>query len=191
MDEEAYKYIIDNSKDSITLINADYVYELANETYCSQVNKDKEEVIGNTVAEVWGGEKFQNKIKGYIDRCLKGEHVDYVDEFTFGPFLKYMHVSYYPYYRDGEITHAIVFSHDITHVGRLESKLNHYEYRDPITGLFNRRSLDIVLDKEIQRAQISEQEELRILLFAQLQNIEKVIELYGQEVGDLLLENTG
>lgn len=191
MDTETYKYIIDNSKDSITLINRDYVYELANNTYCEQVNKRKDEVVGHTVAEVWGDEKFQSTIKDYIDRCLAGEHVDYVEEFTFGPFLKYMHVSYYPYYIDRDITHAVVFSHDITHVGKLESKLNHYEYRDPITGLFNRRSLDIVIEKEIQRAELSAHEQLRILLFIQLHNIEKVIEMYGQEVGDLLLENTG
>jgi len=191
MEEKRYKYIIDNSKDSITLINRDYVYELANDTYCEDTNRCQEEIVGHTVADVWGREKFEETIKGYIDRCFSGENVNYVEEFSFGPFLKYMHISYYPYYEDGEITHAIVFSHDITHIGRLESKLNHYEYRDPLTGLFNRRSLDIVLDRELERAQRSVGEDLRVLLFVQVEHIEKAIELYGQDIGDLLLENTG
>lgn len=35
------------------------------------------------------------------------------------------------------------------HIGKLVSKLNHYEFREPVTGLFNRRSLDIILDREL------------------------------------------
>ncbi len=189
--EERYKYIIDNSKDFITLINRDYVYELVNNTYCDGINKSKDDIIGFTVEQVWGSDKFHKTIKGYIDRCFNGEHINYVEEFNFGPFLKYMHVSYYPYYEDGEISHVVVFSHDISHIGKLESKLNHYEYRDPVTGLFNRRSLDIILERELDRSQHSEAGELLVLLFIHIKKIDTVIEMYGREIGDLLLENTG
>ncbi|MDZ7792236.1 MAG: PAS domain S-box protein [Spirochaetia bacterium] len=96
MEEKRYKYIIDNSKDSITLINRDYVYELANETYCEDTSRCQEEIVGHTVADVWGREKFERTIKGYIDRCFAGENVNYVEEFSFGPFLKYMHILILP-----------------------------------------------------------------------------------------------
>ncbi len=189
--EKHYKYIIDNSRDFITLINRDYVYELVNDTYCNGIEKNKEEIIGYSVEEVWGKDKFNHTIKGYIDRCFKGEHISYVEEFNFGPFLKYMHVSYYPYYENDKISHVVVFSHDISHIGRLENKLNHYEYRDPVTGLFNRRSLEIILDRELDRVQRTEGEILGVLLFVQIKNLENIIEMHGREVGDLLLENTG
>jgi diguanylate cyclase (GGDEF)-like protein/PAS domain S-box-containing protein len=191
MDEKRYKQIIDNSKDFITLINREYVYELVNDTYCEAIERKKEELIGATVEEVWGKEKFYNTIKDYIDRCFAGEHVQYVEEFHFGPFLKYMHVSYYPYDEGNKVTHVMVFSHDITHIGKLESKLNHYEYRDPVTGLFNRRSLDIILDRELARVHRLPSDDLRVLMFIELRNIEKTIELYGQDFGDLLIENAG
>jgi diguanylate cyclase (GGDEF)-like protein len=102
-----------------------------------------------------------------------------------------MHVSYYPYRENDEITHVAVFSHDITSVGEIESKLTNYEYRDPVTGLFNRRSLDVVLDKEIEKAKRSKYEKLRAVLFVSLENLAKVNQVYGHEIGDLLLENSG
>jgi diguanylate cyclase (GGDEF)-like protein/PAS domain S-box-containing protein len=191
MEESRYKYIIDNSKDAITLINREYVYELANATYCEGIGNTQQDVLGHTVQEVWGEEKFRTTIKGYLDRCFSGEQVDYIEEFHFGPFMKYMHVTYYPFLENGEITSVLVFSHDITNIGRLENQLNHYEYRDPLTGLFNRRSLDVILDKELDRAQRSDRNDLRVLIFIQIKNIETAVELYGQEYGDLLLENTG
>jgi diguanylate cyclase (GGDEF)-like protein/PAS domain S-box-containing protein len=192
MDKDYYKFIIDNARDFITLIDSNYTYVFTNDKYAEAVGKRREELIGARVEEVWGREKFESTIKGYFDRCFSGEEVHYVEEFKFGPFLKYMHVSYYPYEEEeGEITHVAVFSHDITHVGRLESKLNHYEYRDPLTGLFNRRSLNAIMDKELERARRFENESVRILLFIELNRMENIVEMYGQEVYDLLLENTG
>lgn len=188
---DKYEYIINNSRDFITLINRDYVYEIVNDTYCNVIEKPKAQVLGSSVAEVWGKDVFYNTIKGYLDRCFAGEYVHYIEQFKFGSFSKYMHVSYYPYYENGDITHVIVFSHDITHIGELESRLNHYEYRDPVTGLFNRRSLNVILDRELERARRSNEEKLKVLLFVDVMMIEKVVQFHGQEIGDLLLENTG
>lgn len=188
---DKYEYIVNSSKDFITLIDRRYTYEIVNDTYCEVVERSKEELLGATVADVWGEEVFNRTIKGYLDRCFEGEYVHYIEQFKFGSFSKYMHVSYYPYFEYGTLTHALVFSHDITHIGELESKLNHYEYRDPVTGLFNRRSLNVIMDKELERARRSDSERLRVLLFIDLMKIEKVVQMHGQEIGDLLLENTG
>ena len=188
---DKYEYIVNSSRDFITLINRQYVYEIVNNTYCEIVEKNKTDVLGATVADVWGRETFEKTIKGYLDRCFAGEQVHYIEQFRFGSILKYMHVSYYPYSEGDTITHALVFSHDITHIGELENKLNHYEYRDPVTGLFNRKSLNVILDRELERARRSESEPLRVLLFIDLLTLEKVVQMHGQEIGDLLLENTG
>ena len=186
-----YEYIVNTSQDFITLINRDYVYEIANDAYCRTLDKNRRQILNKSVAEVWGREKFDSTIKGYIDRCLAGEEVHYIEKFKFGPFEKYMHVSYYPY-RDGQqVTHALVFSHDITRISEIESKLTNYEYRDPVTGLFNRRSLDIILEKEIEKAKRSQSEKLRAVLFISLENFAKINQVHGYAVGDLLLENTG
>ncbi len=188
---DAYEYIVNTSKDFITLINRDYVYELVNDSYCQEMGRSREEILNHSVADIWGKETFKDSLKRYLDRCFAGEEVHYINTFMFGPFEKYMHVSYYPYRTNDEITHAAVFSHDITSVGEIESKLTNYEYRDPITGLFNRRSLDVILDKEIEKAKRSKFEKLRAVLSISLENLAKVNQVYGHEIGDLLLENSG
>ncbi len=187
-----YEYIVNTSKDFITLINNKYVYELVNLSYEKMIGKPQEEILNNTVAEVWGDEIFQTKLKRYIDRCFSGEEVHYIDKFKFGLDIKYVHVSYYPYRNDdSEITHVLVFTHDITQLGKIESKLINYEYRDPLTGLFNRKSMDIILEMELEKAKRSTAENLRAVLFIDIYNLKDVNQKFSFEIGKMLLENTG
>jgi len=188
---DPYEYIVNISRDFITLINRDYVYEIVNDSYCREMGLPREQVLNRPVAAVWGEEKFEASIRKHLDDCFQGQEIHYIDQFKFGPFVKYMHVSFYPFRKDGRITHVLVFSHDITQLGEIESRLSNYEYRDPVTGLFNRRSLNIILEKEIEKAKRSRSEKLRALLFIALENMAKVNQVHGHEIGDLLLENTG
>ncbi|HUX20838.1 MAG TPA: PAS domain-containing protein, partial [Spirochaetia bacterium] len=187
---DKYEYIVNRSKDFITLINRDYVYEIVNDTYCQIVGMEKAEVLNRKVSEIWGNERFEGSIKGYLDRCFQGENVHYIERFKFGLEQRYMHVSYYPYGdREGEVTHALVFSHDITKLGEIETKLINYQYRDPMTGLYNRRSLEIILDTEISKAKRSKGEHFRAVAFIGIENLSEVQRTYGASVGNVLLEN--
>ena len=189
---DKYKYIVDSSQDFITLINKNYVYEVVNSAYEKIIQKPRGEIINQTVADVWGDSTFNNKIKGYLDSCLAGEEVHYIETFKFGLDNKYMHVSYYPY-RENEIdvSHALVFTHDITKLGKIESKLINYKYRDPLTGLFNQKSLSIILEMELEKAKRSRIENLRAVLFIDIINHKEVSRKFGHEIGNILLENTG
>ena len=187
----AYEEIVNRSSDYITLINRDYVYEIANDAYCNQIGRSRKEVIGRTVSEVWGQERFERAIQPNLDRCFAGEQVNYIDKFTFGEIERHIHVSFFPYTSEGETTHALVFSHDITRLSQVEDRLTSYEVRDPTTGLFNRHSMEIILDKELEQAQQSEGSPLRGLMFFKLEGLRPIVDLYGHETGDLILENTG
>ncbi|MBI9107474.1 MAG: EAL domain-containing protein [Spirochaetales bacterium] len=189
---DKYKYIVDTSQDFITLINKQYVYEVVNPAYEKIIQKPRVEIINRSVSDVWGEEVFRNKIKGYLDICLSGEEVHYIETFKFGIDNKYMHVSYYPYRENGDdVSHALVFTHDITKMGKIETKLINYKYRDPLTGLFNRKSLDIILDMELEKAKRSRAEKLRAILFIDIINHKEVSKKFGYEIGNILLENTG
>jgi len=188
---DKYEYIVDMSHDFITLIDRNYVYEIVNDSYCKAMEKPREEILGSTVAQVWGEERFQTTIRKHLDECFTGKEVQCIDTFRFGPFEKHMHIIYYPYPQDGgPVTHAVVCSHDMTQISQVECKLTQYEFRDPTTGLFNRRSLDIILDKEIEQARRS-QDNVRVVLYVSVENLGRVNEMYGAAIGDLLLENTG
>ncbi len=189
---DRYKYIVDTSRDFITLINRNYEYEVVNAAYEKIIRKPKAEIINQTVSHVWGPEKFNDTIKKYLDQCFAGEEVHYVETFKFGIENRYMHVSYYPYREDDQdVTHALVFTHDITKLGKIESKLINYEYRDPLTGLFNRKSLGVILDMELEKARRSKSENLRAVLFIDMINHKDVNKKFGHEIGNILLENTG
>jgi len=186
-----YESIINSSKDFITLINRDYVYELVNESYCSTIGREKRDILNRHVSEVWGAERFDQFIRPRLDDCFAGKEVHYVEHFSFGEEKRYMHVSYYPYQKLDGVSHVIVFSHDISKIKEIEGKLTHFEYRDPVTGLFNRRSLDIILEMEIEKAKRSESEKERALLLIGLKNVVKIKEVFGLAKSDILLENTG
>ena len=189
--EKRFEYIVNTSSDFITLVNREYRYDVVNESYIRNIEKPREEILGHRVEEVWGEDVFYKMIKPHLDRCLAGEEVHYVDRFEFGPSWKYMHISYYPYRENGKISHALVFSHDITRLGEIEAKLINYEFRDPLTGLFNGRSLDIILEMELEKANRSREEELRSLLFISITNLQEINLSHGHSLGNMLLENTG
>jgi diguanylate cyclase (GGDEF)-like protein/PAS domain S-box-containing protein len=186
-----YESIINSSKDFITLINRDFIYELVNESYCSNIGRSKADILNCHVSEVWGPERFEQLIRPRLQACFAGEEVHYVEHFSFGEDKRYMHVSYYPFNMGDGVSHAIVFSHDISKIKEIEGKLTHFEYRDPVTGLFNRRSLDIILEMELEKAKRSETEKERALLVIGLNNISRIKEVFGLVKSDILLENTG
>ncbi len=186
-----FEYIVNTSSDFITLINRNYIYELVNESYIKNIEIPREKVLNHHVKDIWGEEIFQKTLKKYLDQCLSGEEVHYVDRFEFGSTWKYMHVSYYPYSENGEITHVLVFSHDITRLGEIETKLINYEFRDPLTGLFNGRSLSVILEMELEKANRMENHNLRALLFISISNFQEIQLSHGHSLGNMLLENTG
>lgn len=190
MKSQRYERIIDASKDFITLIGRGYRYEFVNESYANELGVSAKDILGKTVAEVWGEDKFERRIKKRLDACLAGDESHDIDEFRFGKSVKYIHVAYYPFRENGEITHAVVFSHDVSAVKRLESKLLDFEFKDPVTGLFNRKSFNIVLDMEMEKARRADADCERAVLFISLRNLSHINATYGYEIGDLLLEST-
>jgi PAS domain S-box-containing protein len=102
--------------DSMTLINRSYVYDFASETYCRDHGRSKKEILGNTVAYIWGETNFRKFIKKNLDDCFAGKVVRYENWLDVpGQGQKYYRVSYSPYFdATGQVTHAIVASLDIT-----------------------------------------------------------------------------
>jgi diguanylate cyclase (GGDEF)-like protein/PAS domain S-box-containing protein len=188
---DKYEFIVNASQDFITLINRDYIYEVVNESYAKVIGKPRKDILHSSVSNVWGKEKFEGTLKKYLDKSLAGEEIHYIEKFKFGLEMKYMHISYYPYFEDDKITHVLVYSHDITKLGEIESKLINYEYRDPLTGLFNRKSLDIILDMELVKAKRSKSENRRGILFITIENLADINRKHGHSIGSVLLENTG
>jgi len=189
--DSKYRFAINNSQDLVTLINRNYISEIANDSYCRVLNKKRNEIIGRHVADIWGKKAFNRIRKKYLDQCFRGKTVHYNEQLRIGSSTKFVHVSYYPYKQNNRITHVLVVSRDMTDQKTIESKLMNYEFRDHLTGLFNKRSLDLILEKEIEKAKRSKSEKHRALLFISLEKFAQINQTYGHHIGDILLENTG
>ena len=120
-----YEFITSASKEYMTLINRDYVYEAANAAYCRAHQKTREEVVGQTIAAIWGEQTFENIIKKYLDRCFTGRPVEFEGWFSFHRQAKgYYQVSYTPFFNmDGAVAYAAVVTHDITKRKKAEEAL--------------------------------------------------------------------
>lgn len=96
---------------------------------------------------------------------------------------------------DDQVSLLVLAGRDSDGDSDISRKLSSYEYQDPITGLLNRRSLDIITDREIIRAQRSTQDgsapNPMALLFVMLNDFKEINQIHGHRVGDLILENTG
>ncbi len=101
-----------------------------------------------------------------------------------------------PFYSDDsdEIVSLIITGRQLELTEDLGRKLNTFEYQDPTTGLLNRRSLTIIAEREILRAQRfapSGSPKPMAALFVMLHDFKQINQIHGHKVGDLLLENTG
>lgn len=187
-----YETLVNRSHDFVALVNRECVYEYANEAFCGAANRAREEVVGREVREVWGENRFQTRMRSVIDQCLAGEIVEYVESTGATEGQRTFHVRCRPFSEDGgEPTHVLFTSHDITHLTEIEHRLTHYEFIDPVTGLFNRRSLDVILDKELFKAQRSPVPVTHALLVIDLEHLDTVQQSFGLDLADLLLENSG
>jgi PAS domain S-box-containing protein len=156
-----YEFIVNTSRDFMTLINRDYTYEAANESYCKAHNKTREEIVGHVIADVWGEERFLAQIKGHLDKCFAGNEGHYQAWFEFAALgWRCLDVAYYPYYdNEGTVTHVVVVSRDITEreqmqqsllraerlaaMGRLAAALAH-EIKNPLQSISS--NLELALD---------------------------------------------
>jgi len=71
---------------------------------------------------------------------------------------------------------------------RLRDALRALSIRDPLTGLYNRRYLEEILDREVRRA-IRSQQPLGILML-DLDHFKKFNDTYGHDAGDAVLRET-
>ncbi len=124
-----YEFIVNASGSFMTLINASYVYEAANNAFINSHKLKREEVIGKSISDIWGKKDFETKIQNYFDKALQGETINYQAWLeTKKTGLLCYDITYYPYLNEvGEYTHVVVVSKDITSLVKAEEtvrKLN-------------------------------------------------------------------
>lgn len=111
-----YEFIANAADQFVTVINQEHVYENVNQAYCRARKQKPSDIIGKSVAEIWGADKYETIIKSFLDQCFEGDVVSTEDWFPFADGKsRYHQITYYPYRgMSHEVTHVVVITHDIT-----------------------------------------------------------------------------
>lgn len=143
-----YKSIVDSSEDMMALIDTHYRYLAVNDTYLNFVDKNRDEIIGHSIAEMFSEKFFRNTITPNAENCMDGYNVRYSTWFEFPTMgRRYMDVEYSPYRNDNkEILGFVVNARDKTDLKKsrilleqnerqLETVLNNIDLSVYITDL--------------------------------------------------------
>ena len=124
-----YKHIVETTGSIVGLVDQNYVYQYVNSAYCAAFKKDRQEIIGLTVADLFGQEMFDQTIKPHYECCFAGEEVTYQAWVEFAGWGdRYMNVHYSPFFNsERKVTAVVVSAHDITEIKQLEIKLEESE----------------------------------------------------------------
>ncbi|MBF0213560.1 MAG: PAS domain S-box protein, partial [Magnetococcales bacterium] len=123
-----YAAIVAASRDQMAFLGYDFVYRAVNHAYLAAYGLRRHEIVGHSVRELLGEETF-GRIRGNLERCLKGESINYQAWFDF-PISgrRWMDVSYFPHLRrDGMVEGIVVVSRDGTDRKLMEDELRQSE----------------------------------------------------------------
>ncbi len=193
---EQYKKIVSSSDDFLALVDRNYTYLAISEAYQKFFNKEKEEVLGHTMPELFGEQYFVENIKHMSDRALSGETFE--SEFwalsAFGK--RFLHAKYFPYYEnEGD---ALPIAYVVTARDNTEKKANEdrliasekelefLAHNDALTGLPNRLLLSDRITHGIENSK--RQGGMIAVCFIDLDNFKKVNDSYGHSYGDEILK---
>lgn len=175
---------------SLTLIDSSYRHASVSDTYAQTFGCQAPDLVGRELHELWGQARFEREIRPLLDECFRGHDAHVSLRFELLSADKSIQLSLYPYVSDGIVTHAMVFAFDQSLVKRFGSRLIDLEFKDQTTGLLNRKSFELVLDKEIERAKRSPAAALRALLIISIEGLSTVNARFGVAIGDLIFEAT-
>jgi len=120
-----YEQIVATSRDLMSLIDRQYVYRTVNDAYLQAHQRQRDQIVGKSIADLMSPSIFENTIRPKLKKCFAGETVRYEIWFDFqGWGRRFMDVIYYPA-RDesGNVSGAVVNSRDMTETKQLEEKL--------------------------------------------------------------------
>lgn len=185
--EEEYRLLLDESSDPIFAFYPDGQYRYVNRAFATGVGKKLEEITGKTIWDVFPqaeAEKrfaivkwvFENGESKVIEVRVPRAEGDRYYLTTVKPIL------------DGErrVISVICISKEITERKRMEDRLAHMAHHDLLTDLPNRALFNDRLQQAIAHAR---RDKTRLaLMFLDLDKFKPVNDLFGHQVGDLLLQ---
>ncbi len=121
---DIYKRMVESSEDLMAVVDADYNYICVNNAYLKYYHLKQEEVIGYKAKDIIGEKYFEESVKPNLDKCLKGENVQYEMIREFPEYGKVnLDIIYYPLKIDKGVEGVVSAIRDITKRKQYEKEL--------------------------------------------------------------------
>ncbi len=96
-----------------------------------------------------------------------------------------------PVLSQGICTHAVFSFHDNTRFMRLQRRMSQDEFLDRVTGLYNRKTLDIMFNMEIEKAERDPENSHLAVMMIQIRNLDQFKAVYDDVTINHILEHIG
>jgi PAS domain S-box-containing protein len=107
--------VFECSPEAVSIIGTDYRYKRVNPVYERVWGRSVESIVGMRVADLWGVELFETKLRPLLDRCFAGEDVSFSDWIDGSRGHQYVAISYSPLRSSPQkVEGALVIGRDLT-----------------------------------------------------------------------------
>ena len=198
--EERMRLVANNVPALISYVDRDQRYRFSNRTYDAWFGIAHEQMIGRTVAEVFGDEAY-GRMRQDIERCIDGETVEFEFTSTDKGRRRTLHTSCVPHLgAGGEVLGFYMLANDVTALKRAQEdlrfaavqlqhdarRLEFLAHHDTLTGLPNRAMFADRAREAVAHAR--RHDKTAAFLFLDMDNFKQVNDSLGHEVGDGLLK---
>lgn len=155
-----YERIVSATPDAIALVDRQYQYMVVNQAYMTWHTCSEQELIGQTVADLFGDAIFQQRLKSKLDEALAGNIVRFQDWFTFrGVGTQFLSVTYAPYFEEhGSVIGVVIVARDMTGLKQAEVVLHRQAEQERLLAGITHRirqtlNLQSILDTTVAEVQ--------------------------------------
>jgi diguanylate cyclase (GGDEF)-like protein/PAS domain S-box-containing protein len=185
--EEKYRSLVESTDDSIYVVDRNYRYLHMNKKHMARMGFLGDEYIGRAYSEFhedWETRPFAKDVAKVFEtgKSISREYKSKRDNKCFAQTLS-------PVKRDaGQIVAVTIISKDITERKNMEEKLRALSLTDELTGLYNRRGFFAYCDQILKLCK--RQKKGAFLLYADLDNLKEINDIFGHPEGDKVLVET-
>jgi len=118
---QEFERVIEGLEEMIVVVDRDYRYVIANQSFLNYRGVKREEVIGRLISEVLNPEVFEKTVREKVDECLRGQVVQYEMRYQYPEKgERNLFISYFPIEGPDGVDRAACVLQDTTERKRAE-----------------------------------------------------------------------
>lgn len=186
--EKRFKTIIENSSDIITILDVNGIFQYASYSLVRDFNYKQEDLINKNLFDFIHLEDKEKAVQTY-SKALEFRDTSHAMQFRFkksdGTWRNLEAIGRSILDDSGKPI-CVINCRDITERIKLEEELRRLSLADDLTGLHNRRGFLTLINQQMKLA--NRNKENILVLFADIDKLKWINDLYGHHHGDIIIQ---